>query len=159
MFHIDHILNQLSLEQQSLLSADIQSLRQQGINAKANADRKFSEQVSLLGLWHVYNDPRYPTEMQKLAVLGYVISRMHSDAARQLWQDEYGVARLQEIETKQHLVDAYRQLMPVLNAAYLPTFYPGYASFPALSQVGASKVIGQLGALDLHDEAPPGRRR
>lgn len=149
--NIDFILSQLSPEEQSLLSADLQALRQLATDAKANADRKFSEQVSLLKLWHVYDNPKYPTEMQKLAVLGYVLSRMHSDAARQNWENEYGVARLQEIEIKQRLVDAYHQLLPALNAAYLSKFYPDYGRFPTRSREDASKVIEQIGALNFHE--------
>ncbi|HWZ46653.1 MAG TPA: hypothetical protein VNX00_00330, partial [Herbaspirillum sp.] len=149
--NIDFILSQLSPEEQSLLPADIQTLRQQVTNATANADRKFSEQVSLLKLWHVYDNPKYPTEIQKLAVLGYVLSRMHSDAARQNWENEYGVARLQEIEIKQKLVDTYRQILPTLNAVYLLKFYPDFASFPARTREGASRAIEQIGALNFHE--------
>lgn len=148
--NIDFILSQLSPEEQSLLPGDIQTLRQQVTNAKANADRKFSEQVSLLKLWHVYDNPKYPDELQKLSVLGYVLSRMHSDAARQNWENEYGVARLQEIEIKKKLVDAYRQILPTLNEVYLLKFYPDFASFPALSRADASRVIEQIGALNFH---------
>jgi hypothetical protein len=148
---IDFILSQLSPAEIALLPADIQALRQQAIDAKANADRKFSEQVSLLGLWHVYNDPRYPTEIQKLAVLGYVISRMHSDARRATWENEYGVARLYEIEVKQKLVDTYRKILPTLNEVYLLKFYPGFANFPPLSKGNAKIVIEQIGAFNLHE--------
>ena len=144
-------MSQLSPEEQSLLPDDIQTLWQQVTNAKENADRKFSEQVSLLKLWHVYDNPKYPTEIQKLAVLGYVLSRMHSDAARQNWENEYGVARLQEIEIKQRLVDTYRQILPALNAIYLLKFYPDYASFPAHTREGASRAIEQIGALNFHE--------
>jgi hypothetical protein len=149
--NIDFILSQLSPEEQTLLSGDFEALRQQGINAKANADRKFNEQVSLLKLWHVYDNPKYPTEIQKLAVLGYVLSRMHSDAARQNWENEYGVARLQEIEIKKKLVDAYRQLMPALNEAYLHKFYPDYERFPEISRENAIVVIGKIGALNFYE--------
>jgi hypothetical protein len=148
---IDFILSQLSPAEIALLPADIQALRQEVIDAKANADRKFSEQVSLLGLWHVYNDPRYPTEIQKLAVLGYVISRMHSDARRATWENEYGVARLYEIEVKQKLVETYRTILPTLNEVYLLKFYPDYAYFPARSKAGAKLLIEQIGALNLHE--------
>jgi hypothetical protein len=148
---IDFILSQLSPAEIALLPADIQALRQEVIDAKANADRKFSEQVSLLGLWHVYNDPRYPTEIQKLAVLGYVISRMHSDARRATWESEYGVARLHEIEVKQKLVDTYRTILPTLNEVYLLKFYPGFANFPPRTQIRARELIDQIGAFNLHD--------
>jgi hypothetical protein len=148
---IDFILSQLSPAEIALLPADIQALRQEVIDAKANADRKFSEQVSLLGLWHVYNDPRYPTEIQKLAVLGYVISRMHSDARRATWENEYGVARLHEIEVKQKLVDTYRTILPTLNEVYLLKFYPSFANFPERSHLNARTVIEQIGAFNLHE--------
>lgn len=149
--NIDSILSQLSPEQQSSLSGNIAALQELGADAKANADQKFSDQVSLLGLWHVYNDTRYPTEIQKLAVLGYVISGMHSDAARELWEEEYGAARLQEIKIKQHLLDAYRELIPALNTAYLSKFYPDYALFPERSRAGASKAIEQIGAFNFSE--------
>jgi hypothetical protein len=148
---IDFILSQLSPEQQSSLSGDIRALRQQVTNAKANADRKFSEQLSRLQLWNFYNNPKYTTELQKLDVLGVALSVFQDSFHRRIWEQEYGVARRHEIETRQNLVDAYRQLLPALNAAYLTKFYPDYASFPVRSREGASRVIEKIGALNFHE--------
>ncbi|HEY4074391.1 MAG TPA: hypothetical protein VGM52_14950 [Herbaspirillum sp.] len=148
---IDFILSQLSPEERSSLSGDIQALRQQATNAKANADRKFSEQLSSLKLWNFYNDPRYPTELEKLDIVGVVLSVMDAPVFRRIWEQEYGVARRHEIEAKQNLVDTYRQLLPALNAAYLPKFYADYPRFPAVSRADASKVIEKIGALNLHE--------
>jgi hypothetical protein len=64
------------------------------------------------------------SKLQKLDVLGVALSVFQDSFHRRTWEQEYGVARRHEIETKQNLVDAYRQLLPALNAAYLPNPYP-----------------------------------
>ena len=132
-------------------SGKFQALRQQGLNAKANADRKFSEQLSQCQLWNFYNDPKYQTEEQKLGIVGFVLSVLDAPVFRRVWEQEYGVARRQEIAIKQQLVDAYRELMPALNKAYLTKFYPGYASFSVRTREGASKLIEQIGAFNFHE--------
>lgn len=149
--NVDFILSQLSPEEQDLHSGKFQALRQQGLNAKANADRKFSEQLSHCKLWNFYNDPKYQTEEQKLGIVGLVLSVLDAPGFRRVWEQEYGVARRQEIAIKQQLVHAYRDLMPALNRAYLTRFYPGYESFPVRTREGASKLIEQIGAFNFHE--------
>jgi hypothetical protein len=149
--NIDFILSQLSPEEKFLLSGDIQTLRQLVANAKTNADVKFAEQLSRTRLWNFYNSPQYQTEPEKLNFVGVGLSMLSGNFYRQNWEQEYGVARRNEIEVKQKLVDAYRDILPALNEAYLPKFYPDYVHFPARSQAAASKVVELIGALNLHD--------
>jgi hypothetical protein len=66
------------------------------------------------------------------------------------WEREVTGTRRSEIDAKQDLVDAYRNLLPRLHPAYLAKFYVDYLTFPAPAKFEAMKVLEELGALNFH---------
>jgi hypothetical protein len=157
--NVDFILSQLSPEEQTSSSviSEIKALQQQAANTKENADRKFSEQLDKLRLKHIYDHPDNHDETQKLERLEHKLATARNSAVRKNWENEYSVARRQEITAKQALIDAYGRLRPALNTLYLPKFYPDYVHFPILSQnatirmITGTKAENGIDAVNLHN--------